>query len=77
MVGPCRDGGHSRRFAAAEVQFAFADASGNLSWQSFVFGDVDHVSFDPIGRSLNLHGRDLIGRLVAYKIRDNWPNKTS
>jgi len=64
----------------AEVQFAFLPdgaPEGNAPWQSFCFGDVDHVHFDPIRRVLHVDGRDLIGRLVDYRIRENYPNQTS
>ena len=45
--------------------------------QSLIIGNVDQVDFDPVGRTLELTGRDLTSLLIDAKTAEKWQNQTA
>jgi phage protein D len=44
---------------------------------SFIYGQVDHVSVDPITNTIEVDGRDLTRVFIDDKTTQKWPNQTS
>ncbi len=64
----------------AEVFMGFPadpDHYGTGDLISYIYGLVDSVDFDPVGRTLRLSGRDLTSLLIDAKTTEKWPNQTA
>lgn len=45
--------------------------------QSFIYGQVDHITIDPISNTIDVDGRDLTRLFIDTKTTQKWPNQTS
>lgn len=50
---------------------------GGLSWVALILGAVDHMAVDPIGRVVQLTGRDLTARLIEARTQESFSNRTA
>lgn len=53
------------------------DAYTDGELNSLILGKVDEVSYNPVNREMELHGRDMAGVLVDAKVNENFKNLTS
>jgi phage protein D len=44
---------------------------------SLIYGRVDDVTFDPVGRKIEVSGRDLTSAFIDAKTTEKWPNHTA
>lgn len=42
-----------------------------------IYGQVDDITFDPVGTTVEVAGRDLTAELIDTKTTEKWPNLTS
>lgn len=45
--------------------------------QSWIYGQVDHISIDPVTNTIEVDGRDLTRVFIDAKTTQKWPNQTS
>ena len=45
--------------------------------QSFIYGQVDHITVDPVNYTIEVDGRDLTRVFIDTKTTQKWPNQTS
>lgn len=45
--------------------------------QSWIYGQVDHISVDPVTNTIEVDGRDLTRVFIDAKTTQKWPNQTS
>lgn len=50
---------------------------GTADLQSLIYGMADGVEFDPVARTIHLHGRDLTAKMIDTKITDVFLNRTA
>ena len=63
-----------------EVFFGFPanpENYGASDLTSYLYGLVDSVDFDPVGRTLRLSGRDLTSLFIDAKTTEKFPNQTA
>jgi len=60
-----------------EIFAGFKDQSGSGQSQSLIFGQVDDVAVDIVGRTLTLSGRDLSAQFLDTKTATDYSDKTS
>lgn len=58
-------------FPADPEQYGTADLT------SLIYGMADGVEFDPVARTIHLHGRDLTAKMIDTKITDVFLNRTA
>lgn len=45
--------------------------------ESFIYGQVDHITIDPVTNTIEVDGRDLTRVFIDTKTTQKWPNQTS
>jgi len=50
---------------------------GPTDLKSFIYGQVDHITIDPITYTIEVDGRDLSRLFIDNKTTQKWPNQTS
>jgi phage protein D len=60
-----------------EIFAGFKDQTGKGQPKSLIYGQVDDVDYDPIGRSLTLTGRDLSAQFIDTRTAEHFQDQTA
>jgi phage protein D len=60
-----------------EINAGFKDQTGQGTAKSLIYGQVDDVEYDPVGRSITLTGRDLSAVLIDTKTATSYQDQTA
>jgi hypothetical protein len=60
-----------------DISAGFKDQTGQGQPKSLIYGQVDEVEYDPVGRSISLTGRDLSARFIDNRTAEHFQDHTA
>lgn len=60
-----------------EIYAGFKDQSGQGQPKKLIYGQVDDIEYDPVGRSITLSGRDLSARFIDNRTAEQFQDQTA